>query len=320
VRGWQIRQPDGPSAVALAELPDLVDPAALVVGVRAAGVGFPDLLMSWGKFQVRQPTPFTLGWEGAGEVVSAPANSYFAVGDRVMTLSFGCYAEQVAAVPETTFALPDALSYEQGAALPLNYLTAIAGLQRRGGLQDGETVLVQGAAGGAGTAAVQVARALGARVFAVVSSEEKADVARAAGAEEVFLISADWRAAVIEASDGGVNLVYDPVGGSRFTDCLRCLASEGRLIVIGFAAGEIPEVAVNRLLLKNIDVRGCTWSVLANAPDGLRQAASELGAMAEAGAIRPPVGATFPFAQAREALQTVEQRHSLGKTVLTVSP
>ncbi len=319
MRGWQVQRPDGPSAVALTELPDLADPDKLVIGVRAAGVGFPDLLMSWGRFQVRQPPPFTLGWEGAGEILSAPADSSFKAGDRVMTLSFGCYAEQVTAVPETTFALSDVLSFEEGAALPLNYLTAIAGLKRRGGLQAGESVLVQGAAGGAGTAAVQVAKAFDAEVFAVVSSEEKADVARAAGADAVFLTSEDWRAAVVEASSGGVNLVYDPVGGGRFTDSLRCLASEGRLIVIGFAAGDIPEVAVNRLLLKNIDVRGCTWSVLANTPDGLLRAASELGAMAEAGAIRPPIGATFPFAQAREALDAVEQRRSLGKTVLTVA-
>jgi NADPH2:quinone reductase len=319
MQGWQVLRPEGPDAVALVELPDPDGPDELVVKVRAAGVGFPDLLMSWGKFQVRQTTPFTLGWEGAGEVVRAPADSQFAVGDRVMTLSFGCYAEMLAAQPETTFALPDALSFEQGAALPLNYLTAIAGLKRRGGLRTGETVLVQGAAGGAGTAAVQVARALGAKVFAVVSSDEKADVARAAGAQEVFLTSADWRADVLEASGGGVNLVYDPVGGSRFTDSLRCLASEGRLIVIGFAAGEIPQVAVNRLLLRNIDVRGCTWSVLANEPDGLHKAASELGTMAEAGSIRPPVGTTFPFAQAPQALHAVEQRRSLGKTVLSIA-
>ena len=133
-----------------------------MVAVRAAGVSFPDLLMTRGEYQVRQPLPFTLGWEAAGDVIRAPAGGPFSVGDRVMTLSLGAHAEQVAALPEATFPLPDELSYEEGAALPLNYLTALAALERRGGLREGETVLVHGAAGGVGTATVQVAKALGA--------------------------------------------------------------------------------------------------------------------------------------------------------------
>ena len=233
-------------------------------------------------------------------------------------MSFGSYAERVAAVPEATFPLPEALSFEEGAAYPLNYLTALAGLKRRGRLQAGESVLVQGAAGGTGTAAIQVAKALGARVFGVVSSEEKAQVAIDAGAEEAFRAGDDWRKQVIEASGGGVNVVFDPVGGERFADNLRCLASEGRLVVIGFADGQIPQVAVNRLLLRNVDVCGCTWSVLATGPGGLAAAAAELEQMVANGGLRPAVGATFALEDGAEALRALEARTALGKTVLTV--
>jgi NADPH2:quinone reductase len=154
---------DGPGAVVLTEVPE--PEAELVFRVEAAGVSFPDLLMTRGQYQVRPPLPFTLGWEAAGEVVRAPAGGPYVVSDRVMTLSFGAYAEQVAAIPEATFAMPDELSYEEGAALPLNYLTAMAAVDRRGGLRPGERVLVHGAAGGAG---IQVAKGLGANVIACV--------------------------------------------------------------------------------------------------------------------------------------------------------
>ncbi len=320
MRGLQVTRLDGPGSVAVADLPEPSDPDALVVEVRAAGVGFPDLLMSRGEFQIRRQPPFTLGWEAAGVVGNAPAGNRFSNGDRVVTLSFGAYAERVVAVPEATFALPDGLSFEEGAALPLNYLTALAGLKRRGRLQRGETVLVQGAAGGAGTAAIQVAKALGARVFGVVSSDEKAEAARAVGADEVFLTTGSWRDQVTAASGGGVNVVFDPVGGDRFGDSLRCLASEGRLVVVGFAGGSISSVAVNRLLLRNVDVCGCTWSVLANEPGGLAQAADNLAGMVSEGFIRPLIGARFELHDGPEALQHVAERRSIGKTILVVAP
>ncbi|MBI5103824.1 MAG: NADPH:quinone oxidoreductase family protein [Solirubrobacterales bacterium] len=303
----------GPGGVRLADVPEPGEDA-LVVRVRAAGVGFPDLLMSHGRFQIRQPVPFTLGWEAAGEVVHAPAGSAFAPGDRVVTLSFGAHAEQVAAVPEATFALPAGLSDEQAAALPLNYLTAYAALRRRGRLQAGETVLVHGAAGGTGTAAVQVAKALGARVLAVVSTPEKAETARAAGADEAFPASGDWRAQVLEA--GGADVAFDPVGGDRFADTLRCMNAEGRVVVVGFADGAIPTVAVNRLLLRNVDVCGCTWSVLATTPTGLADAAAELSRMVVAGAVTPLVGATYALEDGPRALRDLEQRRARGKAVL----
>ncbi|HEY5151789.1 MAG TPA: alcohol dehydrogenase catalytic domain-containing protein [Mycobacterium sp.] len=177
MRAVQVLEESGPDEVVLT---DVAEPEGdLIVEVRAAGVSFPDLLMTRGEYQVRQRLPFTLGWEAAGDVVEAPPGSRFRVGDRVMTLSFGAHAERVAAVEETTFGLPDPVSYRHGAALPLNYLTALAAVQRRGALQPGETVLVHGAAGGVGSAVVQVAKALGGRVIGCVSTDEKAEVALA---------------------------------------------------------------------------------------------------------------------------------------------
>ncbi|HEU0023284.1 MAG TPA: NADPH:quinone oxidoreductase family protein [Thermoleophilaceae bacterium] len=303
---------EGPDAVAIADLPE--PDADLVVAVRAAGVSFPDLLMTRGEYQLRQPLPFTLGWEAAGDVLRAPADGPFAVGDRVMTLSFGAHAEQVAAVPEATFPLPEELSYEEGASLPLNYLTALAALERRGRLRAGEAVLVHGAAGGVGTAAIQVAKALGARVAAAVSTDDKAETARRAGADET-VVGDDFRSQL----SGPVDLVVDPVGGNeRFKESLRALAPEGRLVVVGFTAGEIPEVKVNRLLLRNVDVCGCTWSILASTPTGVADAVARLADLVSTGAIRPLVGSVRPLEEGPAALRDLAERRATGKVVLTL--
>jgi NADPH:quinone reductase len=312
MRALQVTTEDGPDAVTLADVPE--PDGELVVAVRAAGVSFPDLLMTRGEYQVRQPLPFTLGWEAAGDVIQAPAGSRFAKGDRVMALSFGAHAEQLSTTPEATFPLPDGLSYEEGAALPLNYLTAIAALERRGGLQSGERVLVHGAAGGVGTASVQVAKALGAEVVAAVSTEAKAEIARRAGAQQV-VIGEDFRSQLADP----VNLIIDPVGGNeRFKESLRSLASEGRVVVVGFTSGEIPEVKVNRLLLRNVDVRGCSFGVLAGLPTGVADAIARLSDLVDAGSIRPLVGSAYPLEQGPAALRELDERRATGKVVLTV--
>jgi NADPH:quinone reductase len=309
MRALRVVREDGPEAVELAELPE--PEAALVVRVHAAGVSFPDLLMTRGEYQLRQPLPFTLGWEAAGEVVRAPGDGRFAVGDRVMTLSFGSHAERVAAIPEATFRLPDGLSYAEGAALPLNYLTALAAVERRGRVRAGESVLVHGAAGGVGTAAVQVAKALGAHVVASVSTEAKGEVAAAAGAEEV-VVGEDFRSGL----SGEVDVVIDPVGGTeRFKESLRSLRPEGRLVVVGFTSGEIPECRVNRLLLRNVDVCGCSFGVLAADMGG---AVRRLEELVEDGLIRPILGATFSLEEGRAALEELAGRRATGKIVLTV--
>lgn len=312
MRALQISSEDGPEAVMVAEVPE--PEGELIVAVRAAGVSFPDLLMTRGEYQVRQPLPFTLGWEAAGEVIRAPSGGAFSPGDPVITLSFGAHAEQVAAQPESTFSMPDGLSFEEGAALPLNYLTAFAALERRGGMRAGEVVLVHGAAGGVGTATVQVAKALGGVAIAAVSSEEKAAVAREAGAEGV-VIGENFR----EQLEGPVNLIVDPVGGTeRFKESLRALAPEGRIVVVGFTSGEIPEIRVNRLLLRNVDVRGCSFGALASDPSGFTDAIARLDSLVGAGSVRPIGGSVYPLDEGVAALRELDERRARGKVVVKV--
>ena len=227
-------------------------------------------------------------------------------------------ADTLAAFREE-FALPDGVSFDEGAALPMNYLTAQFALAERGQLQAGETVLVHGAAGGVGTASIQVAKGFGARVLAVVSSEEKEAVAREAGADEVLRSDGPWKDEAKEASGGGVDVVLDPVGGDRFTDSLRSLGEGGRLVVVGFTGGSIPEVRVNRLLLNNTEVIGAGWGgyVLAK-PEVNREIGEGVLALAERGFVAPIVGARFPLERASEALQLIDERGALGKVVLDV--
>jgi NADPH2:quinone reductase len=312
VRALRVVNEDGPDAVRLEEVPE--PDGDLVVEVKAAGVSFPDLLMTRGEYQVRQPLPFTLGWEAAGDVVRAPSDSPFSPGDRVIALNFGAHAEQIAALPETTFALPGALSYEEGAALPLNYLTAVAALERRGRLVSGETVLVHGAAGGVGTATIQVAKALGATVIASVSTDAKAEIARSAGADQV-VVGEDFRSQL----DEPVELIIDPVGGTeRFKESLRALKPEGRVVVVGFTAGEIPEIRVNRLLLRNVDVCGCSFNVLADAPGGFAEPMARLSELVASGSLRPIVGSVHPLADGPAALREIDERRATGKVVLAI--
>lgn len=312
MRALQVITEDGPAAVALVDLPR--PGGDLVIAVRAAAVSFPDVLMTRGEYQLRQPLPFVLGWEAAGDVLRAPEGSPLQVGDRVVTLSFGSMAEEVTAFPETTFPLPAELSYEQGAGLPLNYLTALAALERRGRLTVGERVLVHGAAGGVGTATIQVAKALGAVVVAAVSTEEKAEVARVAGADEV-LIGDDFRAQL----SAPVDLIIDPVGGTeRFKDSLRALVPEGRLVVVGFAGGEIPELRVNRLLIRNVDVIGCSFNVLAMDGRGLAEPMARLAELVASGSIAPIIGGVYPLEEGIQALEAIDERRATGKVVLTL--
>jgi NADPH2:quinone reductase len=312
MRAVRITTEDGPDALELADAP--APEGELLVSVRAAGVSFPDLLMTRGEYQLRQPLPFTLGMEAAGEVVEASPGGPFTVGDRVATLSFGAHAELLAAAPQLTFALPSELSYQEGAALPLNYLTALAALERRGGLKAGETVLVHGAAGGVGTATVQLAKALGAHVIAAVSTQHKAEVASEAGADAV-VTGEDFRSGL----PGPVDLIVDPVGGQeRFTESLRSLAPEGRIVVVGFTAGEIPTVKVNRLLLGNTDVRGCNFGVVAFNSAALNDAVARLSDLITAGSLRPLVGSVYPLERVKDALQDLDNRRATGKLVVSL--
>ncbi|WP_122815942.1 NADPH:quinone oxidoreductase family protein [Nocardioides pantholopis] len=321
MRAVQVLTTTGPADVEVREVPDPTPgPDDVLVEVHSVGISFPDLLLSKGEYQLKPEPPFTLGVDFAGTVVSGPG---FEPGQRVAGVgAYGGAAELVASPRGSTFALPDALSFDEGAAMPMNYLTAQFALDERGGLRAGETVLVHGAAGGVGTATIQVARAMGARVIAVVSTEEKAKVARDAGADEAVLLDG-FRDAVGTLTGGagaGVDVVVDVVGGDAFTDSLRVLAPQGRLLVVGFAAGQgIPQVKVNRLLLNNVDVRGVGWGAYTmTRPGYLQRQWAALVPMIESGVVRPPVGATYPLAEFGRALEDMAERRTLGKSVVRV--
>jgi NADPH2:quinone reductase len=317
----QVTALDGPDSVTVAELADPTSTGDQVhIDVHAAGVCFPDLLQTRGLYQVKPELPFVPGCEVAGVVRAAPEGSGFAAGDRVAAFpGLGGFAEQVVTDARFVFALPESLSFGAGAGIPMNYLTVHFALVRRARLRAGETVLVHGASGGVGTAAVQLAKALGARVLAVVSTEAKAAVARRAGADEAVL-SDGFRDTVKELTGGrGVDVVVDPVGGDRFTDSLRSLAPEGRLLVIGFTGGEIPTVKVNRLLLNNIDVVGVGWGAFwLRQPDYLREQWRELLPHLESGALDPVLGSSYPLTKAADALREFDERRASGKIVLQV--
>ena len=317
MRAAQVTELTGPAAVRVVDVEEPVaDGQSLLVDVKAAGVSFPELLQTRGQYQLKLDPPFVLGAELAGVVRTAPEGSGFAAGDRVTALApvGGAFAEVALAPPFVAFKLPAALDFAQGAGYCMNYHTAHFALARRAGLREGETLLVHGAAGGTGTAAIQVGKGLGARVVAVVSTDEKEAVARAAGADEVVRSDGDWRAAA-----GPADVIFDPVGGSRFDESVRALAPEGRLVVIGFTEGSIPSVSVNRLLFRNVSVVGAGWGHFAfERPEYLREVAAELDRMVAAGHVAPIVGRRYPLEGVREALEDLDGRRGLGKIVLDI--
>jgi NADPH2:quinone reductase len=328
MRAIQIAELSGPDG-ALREV-DISEPepshpltpgSGVVVDVYAAGVSFPEVLQTRGEYQLRPELPFVPGSEVAGVVRSAPQGASVKEGDRVAAFCMlGGFAE-VAVAPEwLTFPLADRLDFAQGAGLILNYHTAYFALKLRGRLVEGETVLVHGAAGGIGTASLQVAKGLGARTIAVVSSDEKEAVARAAGADEVVRSDGPWKDQARDISGGGVNLVIDPVGGDRFTDSLRSLAEGGRCVVVGFTGGSIPEVKVNRLLLNNLEVVGAGWGAYTvSKPDVGREIGAAVRNLVDEGFVNPVVGARFPLTRAADALKLIDSRGATGKVVLEVA-
>ena len=321
MRAVQITRLDGPEAVEVVDVPEpTAGPDQVLVDVEVAGVTFPEVLQTRGAYQIKPDLPFTPGAEVAGVVRSAPDGAHVRAGQRVAAFpGVGGYAEVVAVPTPMVFALPDGVSFAAGAALPMNYLTMHFGLVKRGQLREGETVLVHGAAGGVGTAAVQLAAALGARVIAVTSTPEKAEVARAAGASDTVPVEG-FREAVKELTGGrGADLVVDPVGGDRFTDSLRSLAREGRLLVIGFTAGDIPTVKVNRLLLNNISVVGVGWGAYWTKEVGyLQQQWGELLPLLSAGTLDPVLGSSYALDDAAQALLELDERRAAGKVLLTL--
>lgn len=295
-------------------------PRRVVVDVRAAGVNFVDALFVQGKYQIKPPVPFTPGGEIAGEIAAVGEGvDGWHVGDRVLaSCGLGGFAEQVSLSPSSLVRLPDALSFGQGAALMQSYGTALFALTRRTTLREGEWVLVLGAGGGVGLAMTDVARSLGAHVIAAASSEDKLAAARAAGAEVTIAYETDdLKTRARELSGGGVDVVVDPVGGAHAEPALRALRFLGRYLVIGFAAGEIPRLPINQVLLNNRTVVGVDWGAWTRQqPDENRKLIDELVAMASDGRLRPAEPVERRLDEVREVLTALEGRAITGKVVL----
>jgi len=325
MRAVQITELSGPAtALKIDDVPEpprehpMTPGGGVVVEVKSAGVSFPELLQTRGEYQMKPDLPFIPGSEVGGIVREVRGEAQVKEGDRVAAFCMlGAWAQQAVAPGYFTFKIPDDWDYAQGAALVLNYHTAYFALIARGRLAEGETVVVHGAAGGVGTATLQVAKAWGARTIGVVSSDAKEQVARAAGADEVVRSDGPWKDEAKELSGGGVDVVLDPVGGDRFTDSLRSMREGGRAVVVGFTGGSIPEVKVNRLLLNNLEVVGAGWGAyVMGKPELNREIGREIGRLIDEGHVRPIVGARFPLDGAADALELIDERGATGKVVL----
>lgn len=328
MRAFVIPSLDGPTAGEVREVPEpegaheWAGGERLLIDVHAAGVSFPDVLQSRGAYQHGQPPPYVAGGEACGVVLEAPPGSRLRPGDRVASLClWGALAERALGLPKYTVKLPDGMSFVDGAAVQLNYATAWFSCYRVG-VAEGERVLIHGAAGGVGTAAIQVVAALGAQPIAVVSSAAKEAVARAAGAEVVVRSDGPWLRQVRESTAGrGVDVVLDPVGGDLVLDSLRALDVGGRLAVVGFASGRIPEVKLNRLLLRDLSVVGVALAPWVERHPALAgQLADAVETMAAEGKIRPQVGAVLDLGESARGLELIENRQALGKVVVRIRP
>jgi NADPH2:quinone reductase len=319
VQALELQRLDGPDGLRLVERRDPDAGDHVVIDVRAAGVCFPDLLISQGRYQLKATLPYVPGLEVAGLVRSAPPGAGLTPGDRVWAfLDGGGFASVVACPADRVFPLPEGLSFEQGAALGVNFLTAVFALGPRAHLQRGEDVLVLGAAGGLGTATITVAKAMGARVLAVVSTAEKAPTAREAGADEV-IVGPDWRDQALALTDGaGAGVVADIVGGDATLQAVRTTRPGGRVLVLGFTSGDIGAVPSNRLLLRNVSLVGAGLGAFAESDPGIYATAAAEVLRLLADGPGPVVGTVLPLAEGAEALRLLQRREARGKLVLSV--
>jgi NADPH:quinone reductase len=327
MKAWRVHELGEPARVLRSE--DVPDPSPgpgqLLVRVRAAAANFPDVLMCRGEYQVRPDFPFTPGIEVCGDVVEAGDGADgaggFAVGDRVIgstELPHGAFAGLTLMAAERTFAAPPALDDAEAAAFYIGYQTGWFGLHRRAGLRSGETLLVHAAAGGVGSAAVQLGKAAGATVIGVVGGAEKAEVARGLGADLVVdRHTEDFVAAVKQATGGrGADVVYDPVGGEAFKRSTKCIAFEGRILVIGFASGDMPTAALNHALIKNYSIVGLHWGLYGEKdPDAIRRCHEDLTKLAEQGVARPLVGERLGLDDVADGVQRLADGATVGRVV-----
>lgn len=296
-------------------------PGEVLIEARAIGVNFPDLMVLQGSYQLLPPRPFSPGKEVAGVVVAVGDGvTRVRAGERAMALpEYGTYAGKVVVSEQHCFRMPDEVPFDEGAVLALAYQTAHFALLERGAYRKGETVLVTGASGGVGLAAVQIAKALGATVLAGVTSREKGELCRRHGADQIVDLAAPDLRESLRAQVGkrGADIVLDSVGGDVFDAALRALAWRGRLVSIGFASGRVPEVKAGYLLVKNVSVAGLQWTdYRARAPERVRQVQNELYALYGAGRLKPEITARYPLERFAEALARFEARQVQGKMVL----
>jgi NADPH2:quinone reductase len=311
-----------PESLTIEELDDPVPGnGEILIDVAAAGINFPDVLSIAGKYQVKTPPPFIPGNEAAGVVTAVGDDvARYQVGDKVIVATRGkAFAEKCVAMEQTTMPLPEGLTFEQGAGFSVTYGTSYHALKQSANLQPGETLLVLGAAGGVGITAVEIAKALGARVIAAASTDDKLEFAKAAGADEIInYTNQPLKETVKEMTDGnGADVVYDPVGGELADQAFRATAWHGRYLVIGFASGDIPKFPANIALLKEASIIGVWWGTwAAKNPERQMQNVAELAGLIAAGRISPRVSESYAFDDYLDAFRAITERRALGKVVL----
>lgn len=313
-----------PESLSLEEVPaPALGPGQVRVAVKAAAINFADTLVIQGKYQEKPPFPFIPGLELAGDILELGegAPKHLAPGQRVIGLSpRGAYCSEAVVDAAMVLPMPAGMDYAVGASFPVAYGTSHMGLVDRAGLKPGETLLVLGASGGVGLTAVEIGKALGARVIAAAGSDDKLALCRAHGADATInYVTEDLKARMKALAPKGADVIYDPVGGDAFDAALRCVAWEGRIVTIGYASGRIPSIPANLLLVKNCSVIGHYWGAYArHNPARLGQSLLELMAMWSAGALKPHVSHALPLAQYAEALHLLMDRKATGKVVLTI--
>lgn len=328
MKAWVVRQLGGPESLRFEEIAAGEPAEGMVrIKVRAAAINFPDVLMVAGLYQAKPDLPFVPGVEVSGEVMSAPPAADLKPGDRVMALldsaglTHGGYSEIADAAPQSVTRMPDKMSFDEGAGFTLIFQTGWFGLHRRACLQAGETLLVHAGAGGVGSAAIQLGKAAGATVIATAGSDEKVEVCRQLGADHAINYKTqDFVEVVNEVTGGhGADVVFDPIGGDVYDRSTKCIAFEGRIVIVGFTSGRIPQAAANHLLIKNYSAVGLHWGLYAKrAPELIAPAGRALLDLYGAGKIRPHISTRFPLSHAPRALATVAEGKSTGKVILTV--